>query len=247
MIVGQRYKDGTVMRCIECGDSKNPRSGHFVVFDDGGAHCFRCGFSTRLPLDVLLKIAMEQVSIEEAIEEIWDPEPRVQHLVGRATYLDKFLIEGQPGWDSFEMRNANGTVVGYHNRRTNSKEFTNEGQRGIGYVGDSLISTPDKFLYIVEGVFDVLSERHVCVFGSIANSTLNKFFKLQWVFLWPDPDILATSVKRKRFLDTVLLPATDSLVNVMGIVVSDADPDEAKEVKHMTVQEATRWLSGTSV
>ncbi len=240
MIIGQRYKDGTVLRCSECGDSKNPRHGHMVAFDDGGVHCFRCGFNGTLPLDALLRIALQQTSVEEELEEHFDPEPRRASYGGRPTALDRYAIDGQSGWDSFQMRDANGEVIGWHNRKVDSKMFTNEGQRGIGYVGTGLVSSPSSPIVLVEGVYDCITERHVCMFGTLSN--LTKYFKLQWCWLWPDPDILDTPAKRKRFTETVVLLAAYGLVNVMGVIVSDQDPDEATVVEHYTLKD---WMEYT--
>lgn len=241
-MIANKYDSNGVLwvRCQECGDSKQQWKGHVAVYDDGGFYCHRCGHSGRLALDELLKVAMGS-SVEQVIDEKFNGD-RDEVVSTRYTVLETYVADQGDDWVSIPMRSANGDVVGFHNRCLKSKEFVNEGDRGIGFVGQ-LKSTPARCLIVVEGPWDVIDSQHVCVYGQITNSVLQRYFRLQHVFLWPDPDILESSEKRKKFLYNVFLPAVDSLVNVHGIVVSDKDPDEHTIAEYMDVKRAKEWLS----
>lgn len=240
-MIANKYDSNGVLwvRCNECGDSKQQWKGHVAIYDDGGFYCHKCGHSGRLTLDELLKIAMGAPVVDVIDEKFNDN--RAEINVDRYTALDTYEAEQGADWVSIPMRDVNGEIVGYHNRHLKSKEFVNEGERGIGFAGQ-LKSTPARCLIVVEGPWDVLDSQHVCVFGQITNSVLQRYFRLQHVFLWPDPDILESSEKRKKFYYNVLLPAIDSLVNVHGIVVSDKDPDEHTIAEYMDVKRAKEWL-----
>jgi hypothetical protein len=139
----------------------------------------------------------------------------------------------------FEMRDCNGSRIGWHMRYP-GKVMHNEGRRGIGYTTVKLWSTPSQPLIVVEGPFDVIDNRAACVFGAISLSSL-RHFRLQWVWLWPDPDMLDTPEKRRRFSRRVVAPALDEMVFVQGVILSNGDPDEATVKNHLTLEEVLTW------
>lgn len=225
----------TWIRCQECGDtSKTRNKAHCMVDDKGSTFCFRCGHSTQLDIGSLIDIALGDKTVDEALEEAMARDREEAYVWLRGTVLQQFAIIGENHLVSYQMRDPNGKVLGWHNRNTRVKECENEGKRGVGYVGDSLVSSPSSPIIVVEGPADVISERHACVFGAITASSL-KHFRLQYCWLQPDPDIIDTIRKRKRFLDTVYWPAiNDGMVFCQGIIVGNGDPDEATKLEHFT-------------
>ncbi len=218
-----------LIRCQECGDSKkNPWKKHCAVFEDGGTYCVRCGHSSQLGMEAQIELAMSLISVEEAIETDWEEIDRSCTDINteRFTHLDIYESEGLEDYYSFRMRSVNGTILGYHNRHKKKKTFHNEGYRGFGYVGDKLISTPDRPLVIVEGPYDVIEPHYVCVFGTLNKSSL-KALRLQYVYLWPDPDCLDTEIKRLKFDQMCHDLDEDNMVFVKGFIISNDDPDKA--------------------
>lgn len=233
----------TWIKCQECGDSKKSRNkAHCMVDDKGSTFCFRCGHSTQLDIGSLIEIALGDMTVEEALSEALEKDREAAYVWLRGTVLQQFAIVGENHLVSYQMRDCNGKVIGWHNRNTRVKECENEGRRGIGYVGDALVSSASTPLIIVEGPADVITDRHACVFGSISASSL-KYFRLQYAWLQPDPDIIDTVIKRRRFVDRVYWPAiNDGMVFLQGIIVGNGDPDEATKLVHYSNAEIVQGL-----
>lgn len=232
------------IRCQECGDSrKHPWKKHCQVFDDGATYCYRCGHSTKLSMETFIAFVLGDMTIEEAIQESMDQVREYQPGIwNRGQLLDQYAIDGEAFWVSYQMRDCNGKVIGWHNRHTRVKEVENEGRRGIGYVGEKLTSSPSSPLIIVEGPADVITTQHVCVFGSLSASAL-KQCRLQYMWLQPDPDMLDTKLKRKKFVERVTTPAIENgMCFLQGVIVGNADPDEATKLLHIPVEELRAWL-----
>ena len=239
MLTGKTDHMGrTWIRCVECGDTKKHQNkAHCFVDSKGSTFCFRCGHSTQLSISTLLEIALGNIDIDEALEAADMAHDDVRPWISvRRTKLAVFGREDKPAQVCFPMRNHNGETVGWHDREPGYKGL-NYGRRGLGFVGDKLTSSQSSPLVVVEGPYDVLSDRHVAVFGLITPSAL-RFLRLQHVWLFPDPDILNTSAKRSLFSDRVLRPLMDSLVIVEGVVLGNADPDEATITKHVPILDA---------
>lgn len=133
------------------------------------------------------------------------------------------------------MCNCNGMVVGYHNRHRSKKTFNNEGNKGIGYVGDKLVSSPSEPIVCVEGPFDVIKPNYVCMFGTINQGSL-KNVRYQHAWLFPDPDILDTIAKRIKFWQRVIIPASQ-YVFIEGVILGDDDPDQATKLEHIKLKD----------
>lgn len=233
----------TWIKCQECGDSKKNRNkAHCMVDDKGSTFCFRCGHSTQLDIGSLIEIAIGDKTIDEALSEAMEKDREASYVWLRGTVLQQFAIVGENHLVSYQMRDCNGKVLGWHNRNTRIKECENEGKRGIGFVGDHLVSSPSTPVIVVEGPADVISERHVAVFGAITASAL-RHFRLQYCWLQPDPDILDTKLKRKQFYERVVQPAiNDGMVFVLGVIIGNGDPDEATKLEHFTVAEFKEYV-----
>jgi len=244
MIDGARDEDGVRWaRCPVCGDSvKNPRKAHMMIDLKGSTYCFHCGHSSQLGLSELIDLALDERSLDEILEStITDRGAKEQR---RFSLLQTFEDEEVPEADAFEMRDQHGRRVGWHVRYP-GKRFKNEGDRGIGYVAPLLKSKPYEPLVIVEGPYDVIKQNYVSVFGAITAGTLAKFFRLQYVWLFPDPDQVDSELKRWRFAEKVIKPALDAMVFIQGVLLAPGDPDEVRDeqIEWLTVDEVlAAWV-----
>lgn len=231
----------TYFRCTECGDSDNPKHAHAFVDKRGDTYCYRCNHVSHLTMQQFLYVQLDMCDLDEVISDDWKPFPLEPFFpTGRRNTL---LTRYEGDHDIFAMRNARGRLVGYHHRKPN-KVMLNEGDRGIDWPdshnGTLLTSSKDNPLYLVEGPFDVINQQYVAAMGSIS-PTVMKHLKAQTVWAWPDPDVINTSIKRKKFVD-MLNMANDNYCWVEGLIVSDADPDECKFKRKVTLKEANQFV-----
>lgn len=245
MRVGERNERYTVARCPDCGDSKNPKHGHLLVFNDGGTWCAKCGESNSLSVGALLAIATGATSIDEALDGGFDDWRELyrakQAAPPRHTRLETFSTDlGEDYW-AWQMRNCRGEVVGWHNRDKTSKAFHNEGNSGLGYVGPRLVSKPNMPLTIVEGPWDCIYDRYVCVFGSLTKSRLVQL-RFQWIWLYPDPDWIDTKVKRDKFARMIGDLIDNHMVFIQGVILGNDDPDKATQEIHVSTDQLVHWL-----
>lgn len=250
MTTGAQDEDGVRwLRCPSCGDSQtNSRKAHMMVDTKGSTHCFKCGESTQLDIGQLLDVVLGNRTIDEIVEETFDPDyVRGSKEQARFSRLETYEEDGVPGADAFEMRNQHGKRVGWHIRFPR-KQFKNEGDRGVGYVSSGpLRSTPAEPLILVEGPYDVVKDNYACVFGTITAGLLSKYFKIQWVWLYPDPDQVDTSIKRQRFVEKVVQPALDAGAFIQGVILGNDDPDKATVETYVHVDDVIEtWSQSTS-
>jgi hypothetical protein len=246
---GTQDEDGVRwLRCPSCGDSQTNRGkAHMMVDTDGKTYCFKCNEFTQLSIGALLDIALGNKTLDETVEESFDPDyVRGEKEQARFTRLETYEEEDVPGADAFEMRNQHGKRVGWHIRFPR-KQFKNEGDRGIGYVSSGVLrSTPAEPLVLVEVPYDVVKDHYVCVFGTINAGGLSKYFKIQWVWLYPDPDQVDTSTKRERFLERVVKPALDAGVFIQGVILGNDDPDKATKEDYVFIDDVLEtWSQST--
>lgn len=238
MIAGRTDLQGrTWFRCTECGDSrKHQWKAHAFADKNGGTYCFICGHSSQLSIEALIDIAIGDASIDDALQYHMAEREHAALSGGRPTLLPKFQVLDDAHADAFEMRSCNGDRTGWHLRYL-PKRMANEGQRGIGFVGDSLTSSPSRPLVVVEGPYDIISERNVCVFGTICRSAL-RHLRLQYCWLFPDPDQVDTVLKRERFVTKVVKPAVEEgMVLVQGVILGNDDPDKATKLVHVPLSD----------
>jgi hypothetical protein len=118
------------------------------------------------------------------------------------------------------MRDIQGNITGYQHR-TPDKRIMTEGTRGYGYVGTSLVNTD--YIRIVEGLYDVVYDNDVCVFGSLSLCMVQRL-KLYTLLLAPDSDVIRQRSKLQSFVRMV-----DSLVhkgyNIRGVEIFEKDYD----------------------
>lgn len=224
-------------RCEHCtglhtGQSRKTKQ----IYDDGGSYCHRCGYVTKgTNIVELLKALQTDLNDEEEIVQPlynWRTYRRYPLEHERTTILQSYKSI-RDGYVAFRMTKSNGELIGFHNRSTHSKDFFTEGDRGISFSGERLRGTPSSPLIVVEGPYDCRTEQHVCVYGKITKNNISKFFKLQNIWLHPDPDCVDTAEKRKKFEKMIKELIDDHLVFIQGYIVSDADPDECVVMDHI--------------
>lgn len=226
-------------KCDQCVGQHNKTRLTKQIYDDGGAYCHRCGFvwkNTNVR-DLLEALQEEFERDEDDISPLynWRTVRRTPADTGERSTVLPVYSSVRSGFVSVKMRTQNGAVVGYHNRHLNSKAFFNEGDRALGYVGETLKSTPSTPLILVEGFYDVISERHVCCFGTISKSTLTRYFRLSHLWLFPDPDCVDSLTKRQNLEKMIRDCVRDEMVFIQGYIIGNGDPDEATELVHVPV------------
>lgn len=245
MIDGSVDSDGIRWaRCPACGDSqKNRTKAHMLIDAHGKSYCFKCGHTSSLNTSQLIDISLGYVSIDEALDG-WDLSDKPDKEQDRFSYLDTYEDVEVPSADCFEMKDVFGRRVGWH-VRYERKRFKNEGERGIGYWHHRLLSTPASPLVLVEGPYDVVKPHYVCAFGSITSGVLRKYFRFQYVWLFPDPDVVDTKAKRQRLYEKVIVPAQEALVHVQGVMLAPGDPDEVQDHQIVSVP-VEEWKDSSS-
>jgi hypothetical protein len=234
-------------RCMNCGDSnKNTWKAHAFVDEKGSTYCFRCGHSTQLSLEAMLTLSLGMADLDEILDERWEV-PAVlarKDALTRPTLLTKYHAPTDPLADSFSMRDRHGRMIGWHTRRPDMRFFANEGERGVCWPGAddeiSLVSTRHDPITLVEGAYDCTGARHTSAFGSITYNTF-RHLRNQHVIVHPDPDVIATTRGRRRFVE-MLQRANDNLCWIHGIISSDADPDVMTKSIYLTLPDAVAYV-----
>lgn len=226
-------------RCPNCGDSAtNRHKAHMLIDTKGSTYCYKCGHSSQLSIGDLIDVALGNKSVDEAVEAA-ELGIRDEARTFRRPSLLTVFSDDTPGADAFEMRNQHGERTGWHIRYP-GKKFSNEGDRGIGFIGNWLVSRPFEPLVVVEGPYDVVKPNYVCTFGTMNAGNLAKFFRMQFVWLFPDQDIVANKTTRARFADQVIKPALDAMVFIQGVILAPGDPDEVEDNQR-------QWLTTEAV
>lgn len=227
-------------KCDQCVGQHNKSRLTKQLYDDGTAYCHRCGYVWRNTnvVDLLSSLQDEFELDDDDITPLynWRTVRRTPVEHERTTVLNTYSSV-RTNHVAFRMTKANGDIVGYHNRSTVSKTFFNEGDRGISFVGEEMYSSPSRPLIVVEGPYDVITDQHVCVYGTLSKSNIAKHFRLKWCWLHPDPDCVDTAEKRKRFEKMIRELVLNEMVLILGYIISDADPDDATVLHHVGIQE----------
>lgn len=200
------YHDGELwLRCPFCGDSETHRNkAHFSVNNSGVFHCFRCNKSGRLPMKELLRLYNQYSVMDVALKEDYDLNPMKFREVfemllpgpasSRYSALDRYKLGAK---DVFLSRRPDGELIGLALVERKNRRVI--GHRAFGFVQEMIHSSPEDPIRLVEGPYDVIGKRDVCVFGSISVKHLRKL-KGQVVILCPDGDIWHDDAKRFSFL-----------------------------------------------
>lgn len=235
-----------VMRCPACGDSKNTRHGHLLLnLMSGLFNCQRCGYHGIYPtgklLDLLAELDLDGLSPEAFFSrtdpkwrEIVIPEelhegaglPRNSKLQRYHKYLSGKLF------DAFVMRYPQGSPSGVYLRSKEKFSFI-YGEKSLGYVGTgTLLSDYHNPLRIVEGPYDVVDDRDVCIFGAITKNQVDRYFMGHSIILAPDGDIWSNQNFRLAYnIYRILRYSSLSGIEIVGLdlFTEGMDPDEADD------------------
>ena len=230
-IAGQWKGDELWLRCPHCGDSdKDLRKAHYSINREGLYHCVRCKAGGRLNLRDYLSLVLDSEGRPRPTtlkDDDW--EDLLDELMPgagsrRFSALDRYhLTTGKIVFDVFLSRDIKGDIVGLslvdperHKRKVMGRKF-------FGYRGD-LESSPDDPLRVVEGPYDCLTPRDVCVFGLPSVNVL-RGLQGHFVILCPDGDVWPDWTKRKTILDALSMEGGPTFVGV-EVLRDGEDPDE---------------------
>lgn len=231
---GERTGNELWLRCPHCGDSqKSKNKAHYSVNSEGLYHCLRCGVGGRLHL-------------RDYIAYVWRDHADLLHhdaLVGPDSDWEDLLDELTPGpgysrfsaldryhvrtttelLDVFLSRNTRGDITGLCLADLDAKRKRVVGTRSLGWSGSELTSSAAAPLRIVEGPYDVLTDRDICTYGLPSKNQLKRL-KGHYVLICPDGDVWPDPGKRRAILNLLTVPGP----TIVGFEVlgADEDPDD---------------------
>lgn len=235
---GTREGEELWVRCPFCGDSeRHPNKAHFSVnLRRGVYHCLRCKASGKLTPKQLLNLGVYDDELylsvttadhEEDVEfPVLVPGPASHRITRLARNR---LLDSEGDWDAFPMYDP--VVldqIGLHLRR---------GQRSqtIGDVGyswpnapEALVSSAENPLRFVEGIWDVMYDQDIVVFGIIHKKILSDFYG-HYVILCPDGDVWEKPDLFKAFHKTLKWGMTNrrsAFITGVEFLPHGKDPDE---------------------
>jgi hypothetical protein len=119
-------------------------------------------------------------------------------------------------------------VIGQYFRREGKLSITS-GESGLDWVGDGpVVSSPDDPIRLVEGPYDVISDRDVAVFGFLSRRDL-EMLQGHCVILCPDGDVWqdqALATKISRLLEWAFNSPKAPHVVGLEYLKEGKDPDE---------------------
>ncbi len=241
-------KPGTIighelfLRCPFCGDSENNlHKAHFSVNTIKYVfHCYRCGISGKLTDAQMLSLIHELPNLNFITKEVHAHSRLLKDVleeleIGAGSSRDSRLSRWHYGeHDAFLSRSAIGEVVGVHIRAQNKDKIKSYGVLAFGFAEDELLSSPKEPLRIVEGTYDVLFPRDVCVFGTISSGKLQSLVG-HYVILCPDGDVWQRPELLKQFHYTVKQLVLNyngrgSWITGIEYIPEGKDPDEVSPI-----------------
>lgn len=228
------------LRCPFCGDSENNlHKAHFSVNTIKYVfHCYRCGISGKLTNAQMISLVHELPNMDFITKEVQSHSRLLKDVlkelvVGAGSPRDSRLSRwhfGEQNSDAFLSRSATGEVVGVHIRPQNKDKIKTYGMSAFGFEEDELLSSPKEPLRIVEGAYDVLFPRDVCVFGTINHGKLQALVG-HYVILCPDGDVWERPELLKQFHYTVKQLVLNyhgrgSWITGIEYIPKGKDPDE---------------------
>ena len=169
---------------------------------------------------------------EEGLEENFDWRSLEELLLPgpgntRSSALERFHLQDafSGSQDVFLSRDIFGETVGL----VVVSEFKKAtyGAQSLGFSGDQLLSSPDDPIRIVEGPYDVLSSRDVCVFGLPSKASVVDLVG-HYAILCPDGDVWGDRSKRDTVMGALVSHKAPTWVSV-EVLDSDKDPDEVPD------------------
>lgn len=238
--------DEVVLRCQFCGDSDDQRHAHMHVNVRSGLyHCYRCGAGGKLPAKIHLSLLSKLGTLslgkwtEDSLKHADDDNPweELELFDGpgnpRKSALKRHHYEDPDTgilWDAFKRwsySTMKPTGVHLRYRQTRHSE-------GFGFAWShapsTLTSNAEHPLRLVEGPYDVLADRDVCLFGFFSRGRcFDPLFRGQYVILCPDGDVWQKPGLMQRFshlLRSLLDNASGVYVVGVELLSGGADPDE---------------------
>lgn len=244
---GERKGNELWLRCPHCGDSQNDlNKAHYSVNTEGLYHCLRCGAGGRLSIKEFLNIALgEHADFIDTVDEK-DWEDTLDELMpgpfySRFSALDRFHIRtAKNNYDVFLSRNIQGDIVGLALSDLVEHKRILLGEKVLGWKGDELLSTPEDPLRLVEGPYDVVTDRDVCCYGLPRRRQL-QMLRGHYVILCPDGDVWSDFTKRRAIL--LLLQVYDgATITEIEVLPEGIDPDDMlyADRPRITAQELKR-------
>jgi hypothetical protein len=152
----------------------------------------------------------------------------------RFSALDRFQHNKR---DVFLSRSPSGELIGLA-LAGRGPQRSIIGHRGFGFKGDELTSNPENPIRLVEGPYDVLTDRDVCVYGLLTVRHM-RALKGHCVILCPDGDVWMDEAKQKSILRCLQDNHLGASVVYVERLEDDKDPDEVPYNKrwHLTPTE----------
>lgn len=255
---GQVLNGELWLRCPHCGDSqRNEDKAHYSVTPEGLFSCLRCGAGGRLSIRDYLAVAIQSDGFLSATS-IQPDDDRWEDLLdelapgpgtARFSALDRYHINTLgKRFDVFLSRSAHGDIHGLClvNSETRAKQVL--GQKLFGWKGEDLYSTETSPLRIVEGPYDVLSDRDVCVFG-LPRVKLLRSLKGHYAILCPDGDVWVDYTKLRVIL-RCLMDTTGPKYLGAEYLPDGKDPDDVPyhQRKFIPIKQVrNRWRTRRSL
>lgn len=226
------------IRCPECGDSQNdPNKAHcnidlrrFIY------HCYRCGAGGKLSGKEILKLVDEwDLDLETIIDESDQTRSSIDDFPpllpgagsSRKSALDRYHLNyGEKNYDAFYLREPRDNVVcGIHLRSGKMKISLGD----LGYAwpgGDPITSSQEDPIYLVEGPYDVLTNRFVGVMGLLSSTRIRPLVGHS-IVLFPDSDVWTHQTLLSRTLSTIKSLMLSRRIFLLGmVIIPDGDPDD---------------------
>lgn len=232
------YEDGQRLwvRCPECGDSQHDQTKAHCNIDLRRFvyYCYRCGSGGKLSSREILNL-VDQWNLDLGIEKTQgstslDELPELVPGAGshRDSALDRYhFIHRQKTYDAFYLREPrDNTICGVHLRSGKLKISLGD----LGYAwphAEPLVSSISDPLFLVEGPYDVLTDRFVSVMGLIAMNRL-KLLSGHFVVLFPDGDVWQDTFLLRRTITTLRSALMSNRIYVAGMIFipGGGDPDD---------------------
>lgn len=239
------------VRCIFCGDSQhNPNKKHLALnLVEGYYYCYRCHASGPIPKEVQLELLgsysydRPDQSLEQRVHN-FQPGP----YSNRYSALDRYHATLEDDvWDVFFSRvpSSPSAISGFLLRKPGLSRMI--GVSGLGWPGaiegQPITSHPDDPLIVVEGPYDVLTDRHVATWGLFTSRKLH-LLKGHHIILCPDGDVWERPDLRHRFgvlIDQITRLRIPIFLEGIDLIPKGMDPDETKErIEFRGLQDITK-------
>jgi len=236
------------VRCPFCGDSSNLKTSHLRInLKSGLYHCHRCSQGGILSAKEMLSLGDQSFDVSY---EFHEKKPTIYPGPGseRSSLLKRYHTEsGEDAFYNYAPSHNGFYHSGVYMRGKKSHFY---GDSGISWVGapTGLRSDPTSPLRLVEGPYDVVTDRDVCLFGYLGQKKLG-WMKGHNFYLVPDGDVWIKPDLTRLLLSKVEYCIRNSL-GLMGVIFlkANADPDDLPEEEIIPIRYFRRklWIKRSS-